>query len=77
MVKFSQKGAANVASMTDVVNQVSGSPTQKKERWVLRHPTQVKNPKGSTNVLYGDGHAASVPRADMKVRWYLPNSVGW
>jgi prepilin-type N-terminal cleavage/methylation domain-containing protein/prepilin-type processing-associated H-X9-DG protein len=77
VVKFSEKGAANVAIMTDVVNQVVGSPQQKKERWVLRHPTQVKNPRGGTNVLYGDGHAAHVLRGDMQVRWYLPNSVGW
>jgi prepilin-type processing-associated H-X9-DG protein len=77
VVKFSEKGAANVAIMTDVVNQVAGSPQQKKERWVLRHPTQVKNPRGGTNVLYGDGHAAHVLRGDMQVRWYLPLSVGW
>jgi prepilin-type N-terminal cleavage/methylation domain-containing protein/prepilin-type processing-associated H-X9-DG protein len=77
VVKFSEKGSSNVGIMTDVVNQVTGSPQQKKERWVLRHPTQVKNPRGGTNVLYGDGHAAHVLRADMKVRWYTPNSVGW
>ena len=77
VVKFSEKGAANVAIMTDVVNQVIGSPQQKKDRWVLRHPTQVKSPKGGTNVLYGDGHAAHVLRGDMQIRWYLPNSVGW
>ena len=77
VVKFSEKGSANIAIMTDVVNQVVGSPQQKKERWVLRHPTQVKNPRGGSNVLYGDGHAAHVLRGDMQVRWYLPNSVGW
>jgi prepilin-type processing-associated H-X9-DG protein len=37
----------------------------------------VKNPRGGNNVLYGDGHAAHVLRGDMKVRWYLPQSVGW
>jgi prepilin-type processing-associated H-X9-DG protein len=37
----------------------------------------VKNPKGSTNVLYGDGHAANVLRGDMKIRWWMPNSIGW
>ncbi len=77
VVKFSEKGSANIAIMTDVVNQVAGSPQQKKERWVLRHPTQVKNPRGGTNVLYGDGHAAHVLRGDMQVRWYVPLSVGW
>jgi len=77
VVKFSEKGSSNLAIVTDVVNQVVGSTQQKKERWVLRHPSQVKNPKGGTNVLYGDGHAAHVLRGDMQVRWYLPNSVGW
>jgi prepilin-type N-terminal cleavage/methylation domain-containing protein/prepilin-type processing-associated H-X9-DG protein len=77
VVKFSEKGSANIAIMTDVVNQVAGNPQQKKERWVLRHPTQVKNPRGGTNVLYGDGHAAHVLRGDMQIRWYLPLSVGW
>jgi prepilin-type processing-associated H-X9-DG protein len=77
VVKFSEKGSANIAIMTDVVNQVAGNPQQKKERWVLRHPTQVKNRQGGTNVLYGDGHAAHVLRGDMQVRWYLPLSVGW
>ena len=77
VVKFSEKGAANVAIMTDVVNQVVGSPQQKKDRWVLRHPAQVKSPKGGTNVLYGDGHATQVPRGEMQIRWYLPNSIGW
>jgi prepilin-type N-terminal cleavage/methylation domain-containing protein/prepilin-type processing-associated H-X9-DG protein len=77
VIKFSQKGSADIAIMTDVVNQVSGSPAQKKQRWVLRHPSQVKNPKGSTNVLYGDGHAANVLRGDMKIRWWMPNSIGW
>jgi prepilin-type N-terminal cleavage/methylation domain-containing protein/prepilin-type processing-associated H-X9-DG protein len=80
VIKFSQKGSANVAIMTDVVNQTVGNPQQKKERWVLRHPSQVKNPKGSTNVLYGDGHAASVLRGEMKVRWnpFGPSgSIGW
>jgi prepilin-type processing-associated H-X9-DG protein len=77
VVKFSEKGASNIAIMTDVVNQVIGSPQQKKDKWVLRHPTQIKKPRGGTNVLYGDGHAAHVLRDDMQVRWYLPNSVGW
>ena len=77
VVKFSEKGSSNIAVMTDVVNQVIGSDKQKKEKWVLRHPSQVKNPKGGTNVLYGDGHAAHVLRGDMKIRWYEDNSVGW
>jgi prepilin-type N-terminal cleavage/methylation domain-containing protein/prepilin-type processing-associated H-X9-DG protein len=77
VVKFSEKGSSNVAIMTDVVNQVVGSPQQKREKWVLRHPTQVKNPKGGTNVLYGDGHAAHVLRGDMQVRWWVKESVGW
>ena len=77
VVKFSEKGAANVAILCDVVNQTTGSPKQQKERWVLRHPFQAKNPRGSSNVLYGDGHAANVLRGDMQIRWDLTNCVGW
>jgi prepilin-type N-terminal cleavage/methylation domain-containing protein/prepilin-type processing-associated H-X9-DG protein len=77
VVKFSEKGAANVAILCDVVNQTSGSPVQQKQRWVLRHPTQTKNPRGGTNVLYGDGHAATVQRPDMQLRWCLNNVIGW
>jgi prepilin-type processing-associated H-X9-DG protein len=77
VVKFSEKGAANVAIMCDVVNQTMGSPKQQKERWVLRHPFQAKNPRGSSNVLYGDGHASNVLRGDMQIRWDLTNCIGW
>ena len=77
VVKFSEKGASNVAIMVDVLNQTTGSPAQQKARWVMRHPFQEKNPNGFENVLYGDGHAASVPRAFTMVRWDALRAIGW
>jgi prepilin-type processing-associated H-X9-DG protein len=74
VVKFSERGASNVAILTDVVNQVVGL---KKENWYVRHPADKVKKGGGSNVLYGDGHAAYVGRDDMQIRWYLPNAVGW
>ena len=74
VVKFSEKGAANVAIMTDVVPQVPGFV---KTKLYLRHPSDKYKSGGASNVLYGDGHAVPVPRDAMVMRWYPPKAVGW
>lgn len=79
LVKISDKHAEEVAIMTDVMNQVSindGIYFDKTQLY-LQHPAGKYGTGGFTNELYGDGHAVSVPRDQMIIRWNVPKAVGW
>lgn len=80
VIKFSEKGAASVAILTDVMNQATTA--NRIDEWVLRHPADAKAGRsgigpGSQSVLYGDGHAETRRRDELKVRWYEPAPIGW
>ncbi|HEY1685921.1 MAG TPA: prepilin-type N-terminal cleavage/methylation domain-containing protein [Tepidisphaeraceae bacterium] len=79
VIKLSDKGSADVAIMCDVTNEVSvhNGIYFDKTQLYLQHPVGKHGSGGYTNVLYGDSHAASVPRDAMIMRWYPVDALGW
>ncbi len=73
-VKFSEKGAAQKAIMTDIVPQVIGG---KLDQLYVRHPAEKYKSGGGSNELFGDGHAEFIRRDQFKLRWYPQRAGCW